>query len=141
MIDEQVVSRAMEFIAKFEGLETKAYWDVDGYAICYGNHVESINELPTADQCRERLKIMVRKVIAVVNAKFSKQNLNENQLIALVSLYYNVKNPSHVAWRIQTNQSEKSIRNIWIEYHGAGGIALNGLKKRRQAEVNLFFKP
>ncbi len=130
---------AHEIISHYEGIRTTAYWDVDQWAICYGD-TSYEGEVETEQGCKDRLDKRIESVRAYVIKKFSDQILTEPQIHALVSLYYNVRSPTDLEWRIKNKMSEKSIKNAFRMYYVAGGVPLKGLKKRRESEANLFFK-
>lgn len=70
------------------------------------------------------------------------EGLNNNQKSALCSLIYNIGmgafDRSQLKKAIEA-KNEKRIREEWTWYK-ANGKALSGLVKRRQKELNLFFK-
>lgn len=128
----------MNFIASHEGLALTAYMDTDHYAICYGNRAKK-GQTATEAQCLAMLENRVREVMQHVQKLYN--GLNDNQLIALTSLYYNVRNPFHVHWRYHNGYSDRSIANAIRMYTQAGGIQLSGLVKRRNFEANLYQTP
>lgn len=81
------------------------------------------------------------KTFELIVSRNIKVPLNENQFSALVSYVYNTGGSNTLYKLINTNASDKDIRN-WIEnkYISAGGVVLKGLILRRKAEANLYFK-
>lgn len=128
----------MDFIASHEGLALTAYMDTDHYAICYGNRATQ-GQTATEAQCRSMLEKRVREVMHYVNNRY--HGLTHNKLIALTSLYYNVRNPFHVYWRYHNGYSDRSVANAIRMYTRAGGHELAGLVKRRHLEANLYLTP
>ena len=76
-----------------------------------------------------------------VVAQNIKVSINENQFSALVSYVYNTGGSNTLYKLINSNASEKDIRN-WFEtkYITADGVPLKGLVLRRKAEADLYFK-
>lgn len=134
--EQGVIQRAAEFIASWEGMRLNAYWDVGGYSICYGNRAQK-GDTTTEEDCNKRLYARVKQVKEYVE-KLYNRDLTDNQLIALTSFHYNVKNATHVIWRGNNDHSDQSIANAIRFYTHAGGVELAGLVKRREAESELF---
>ncbi|OYR11196.1 phage lysozyme family protein [Brucella rhizosphaerae] len=68
--------------------------------------------------------------------------LTENQYGALVSFTYNLGetnlSKSTLLKRINSRAPIAEIERSWLQWNKAGGKVLNGLTRRRQAEVALF---
>lgn len=141
IVKENTIEIAKSLITKYEGTHLTAYPDTYQPAICAGLPAKSLEETSTVKECEERLHYKVIAIEKMVERIYPTKEFSTNQKAALISLYFNTKNPIHISWRIQTDQSEKSIRNAWVSYHKSAGVPLRGLKKRRIEEVNLFFKP
>jgi len=58
-------------------------------------------------------------------------------MTAMTSIYYNVSDFSELKKIIHEGNTER-ISRLWTRYVWAGGVKLQGLVKRRQAELNLF---
>jgi len=119
-------------------LRLKAYWDIDAWAVCYGNRSHE-GETTTKEDCESRLRSRIGSVFSYVKDKFG-EDFTDNQLVALVSLYFNVRDPEHVEWRIKNDMSNESVANAFRMYVVADGQRLPGLEKRRKEEANLFLK-
>lgn len=133
--NKEAINKAMSFIAKYEGLRLKSYWDVKEWAICYGNRSKK-GEIKTKQECKDILRNRVAKVMNWIRSRYP--SATENQVIALTSLYYNVKNPYHVYWRFHNGYSSESVANAIRMYDVASGEKLRGLTQRRHEEADLF---
>ncbi len=130
--------RTAEFISQWEGLRTEPYLDTKNWAICYG-HRSYVGDKKTEEECWEMMmtsaEIMNKYVTEIYDVE-----LTDNQIIALSSLHYNVSGPYHVTWRANHEYSDTSIANAIKMYTYAGGVELDWLIKRRNAEAELFLK-
>lgn len=134
----------IELIKKWEGCVLKAYKCPSGiWTIGYGH---------TAD-VKEGDKIMMQQAETLLIMDLASRErfvdslnlqLNSNQFSALVSLVYNIgqgnfrKNNIEQLAKIDPN--DFNIKNQFLRHiYGAGKI-LPGLIKRRNAEIELYFK-
>lgn len=85
----------------------------------------------------EDLKVYEVQVLRKVSV-----TLTENQLAALTSHTYNTGG-SETLFRLINQKAHKNDIYNWFvtKYITADGVALNGLKRRREAEAKLFFTP
>lgn len=69
---------------------------------------------------------------------------NINQYIAIISLIYNIGNGAFMSSTLRkvllNNGKEEEIISQWRRWNKIKGIVNNGLTKRRQEEIELFFK-
>ena len=137
--NKDLVSKAVEFVAYYEGLELEAYPDAGMWAICYGNRSKK-GETTTKKDCDDRLRARVLQVSDYVDRVYNR-DFNENQKIALISFNYNVKNYQHVRWRVNNGYSDQSVANSMRLHNKSQGVELPGLVARRNAEYHLFLKP
>jgi len=74
---------------------------------------------------------------------FCRDDINQNQFDALVSLCYNVGagaiKSSTLIKKVNENQNDPLIRNEFLKWNKSGGKVLSGLTKRRMAEADLYF--
>ena len=72
-----------------------------------------------------------------------KSKINDNQFSALVSFSYNVGagnlQKSTLLKKLNIDPSDPSIKDEFLKWNKAGGKALNGLTRRREAESKLYF--
>lgn len=139
--------KGIEFIASFEGFESKPYLDsakipTIGYGFTYYPNGKKVmlkdKPITKAEALEIKAKIMPNYE-KIVNNKV-KIPLNQNQFDALVSHTYNTGGSDTLFKLINDKANPKDIRN-WFEtkYITAGGKKLNGLIRRRKAEADLYF--
>jgi GH24 family phage-related lysozyme (muramidase) len=145
-MSQQISNTGVSLIKGFEGFSSKPYQDSVGvWTIGYG-HTEGVGPNSahlTEPQASALLKRdLDNKYAPFVNAL--KLPLNQNQFDALVSFVYNV-GPGGVVASTHIGQALRAhawvaAANDLLEWDKAGGQTLLGLKRRREAERNLFLK-
>lgn len=72
-----------------------------------------------------------------------KTRINNNQFSALVSFSFNVGlgnlRTSTLLRKVNMNPNDPTIRQEFLRWNRGGGIVLNGLTRRREAEADLYF--
>lgn len=143
--------RGARFIAGFEGCVLHPYNDPWNATIGIG-HLIHFGRVTSADIERYRgftyadaiqlLREDVRQVEEQIRSKIHVE-LNQNQWDALVSLVFNC-GPGILESEIGADINAKQFTaaaNAWQAWcHGNGGIVLNGLVRRREAERQLFLE-
>jgi lysozyme len=142
--------KGIELIKKFEGLKLKAYKCPAGIpTIGYGNTYYpdgtkvKITDLPiTKEKAEELLRFIVIPYEKAVDS-FCRDDINQNQFDALVSLAYNIGvgnlQKSTLIKKVNINPNDLSIKTEFAKWNKAAGKVLLGLTKRRQEESNLYF--
>jgi len=139
----------LRFLGNEEGLRLKAYLDSVGVAtIGYGNTFYEngakvkMGDTITAERAESLFRIIVSKFEDAV-AKATRDDLNQNQFDALVSLAYNIGiagfQKSTVLKRVNANPLDKSIGLAIQMWCNAGGKPI--LLNRRKRETTLYFTP
>ena len=146
-----VNQRAIDLIKRFEGFVPDAYRDAVGvWTIGYGTTAMAgvgISPKPgmkiTEAEADMYLRRAVEKFADKIEPGFTR-NPNENQFGAFVSLAYNV-GPGAVlkstALRKWNMGDLEGVRDGFRMFNKAGGSVLNGLVRRREAEIELFNSP
>lgn len=95
-------------------------------------HNEYDAEIALSEDLQKFEKIVKSKVKRLINC---------NQFSALVSHTYNTGGSATLFKLVNNNASDYAIRD-WFENHyiTSGGVYLRGLKRRRIAEADLYFK-
>jgi lysozyme len=97
----------------------------------------------TQQRADELAKFIIDQ-FAVSIAPFILQPLNENQFSACVSLAYNIGTGgfkrSSVFKKLNVNPTDPTIANSFRLWNKGGGVVLKGLVRRREAEIQLYFK-
>ncbi len=144
----QASSHVIFLIQRFEGLRTKAYKAHPSerfYTIGYGHYSSTItaNDVCTAAMAEAWLKkdveYVASKVIKALNA--DEIELNQNQFDALVSFAFNVGVTAllnSTLWKFLQQGKFNEAALQFLRWNKCGGVVLNGLTKRREAEKKLF---
>jgi len=144
----------IELIKRFEGLRLKAYICSGGVVtIGYGTTVYpdgtkvKISDTITKEMANECLmKNLERYIEYVKGANIYSKLSNDNQFSALVSFVYNVGKqglykPNSIDRRISKGEDVYAVVSSELpRWNKAGGVVLQGLANRREAELDLFFK-
>lgn len=145
----KINSKGIELIKSFEGLKLVAYVcpanvPTIGYGtIRYpnGNKVK-IGDTCTLEQAESYLRNDLIQFESSVDA-LCVDSLNANQFSALVSFCYNLGagnlKSSTLLKKVNRNPNDKTIAQEFKKWNKDGGVVLNGLIKRREAESNLYF--
>ena len=146
----QVNAEGYALIKKFEGCKLKAYrCPANVLTIGYGNtfyeNGDKVKEGDVITQQRaEELAKFIIDQFAVSITPFIKQPLTENQFSACVSLAYNIGTgnfkKSSVFKKLNINPNEATIADSFRLWNKGGGVVLKGLVRRREAEIQLYFK-
>lgn len=145
------MNKGIPIIKKFEGLKLKAYLCPAGLpTIGYGNtryedgSTVKLGEQISIDRADRLLMHTVAQFERQVDALVTVP-INANQLGALTSFAFNVGignfQRSTLRRLVNANPSNSAIREEFMKWNKAGGKVLNGLTRRRQAEVDLYFTP
>jgi lysozyme len=75
---------------------------------------------------------------------YCRDDINQNQFDVLVSFAYNLGNQalksSTLLKKVNKNPNDPTIKTEFLKWVNVNGKPLKGLIKRRQAEVDLYFK-
>ena len=131
-------------IKKFEGFEKKAYQCSAGvWTIGYG-HTGGVK--PGDEVAEAEAEALLAADLAVFEAAVNAEldGLTQNQFDALVSFTYNLGEgclrKSTLLRLAKINPQDARIRHEFLRYVYAGSKPLEGLKKRRAAEADLYFR-
>lgn len=135
----------LNLIKRFEGLELKAYKCPAGvWTVGYGHTGPDVlpNMTITQSEANDLLAADLLRFEAGV-AKLVTVSLNDNQFSALVSFAFNVGlkalEKSTLLRHLNAGRPAMAAREF-LRWNKAGGVELEGLKRRRQAEMELFLK-
>ena len=143
----RVSNKCIEMVKEFEGCYLEAYQDAVGvWTIGFG--ITSSDKAITGKTIKKGMKIskataekwLVESLNRIYLPKVMKYqdryHFNSSQIDALVSFAYNIGNIDQL-----TGYGTRSIALIesrMLLYNKAGGKTLNGLSRRRQAELKMF---
>jgi lysozyme len=140
------LSTAVNFIAGLESFSPSPYWDVNGYAIGYGNHyytdgttVEETDSDISQSDAMDLLTFFVNQDLNNVISQITAP-LNENQFAALTSLYYNCGTDTNTLVNLINSGAQPSDVAAQIQKTciTSGGVANASLIVRRQQEAALY---
>lgn len=138
----KISQNGLNLIKEFEGCRLTAYKPVPWekmYTIGWGHYGVTAGTTWTQAQADSQLEIDLNNKYAPMVDAYTKGKANQNEFDALVSLAYNCGNVFVAdGW---APFSHAYVAGMIPKYRNAGGQVLQGLVRRRQAELNLFNKP
>ena len=141
----KINEKGLDLIKSFEGLRLEAYLCPAGvWTIGYG-HTKGVKKgmKITKEKADELLMEDLQKFQKGVEKLTSKVELTDNQFSALVSFAFNLGlgnlENSTLLKKVNRNPNDETIRNEFMKWIYAGGKPLEGLKRRRKHEADLYF--
>lgn len=139
----KISETGLNLIISFEGFcpkATKAVKTERYYTIGYGHYGKDVeeNQSITKDQALKLLKKDMKRFETKVMKYNDCYNFTQNEFDALVSFAYNVGNIDQLTAR--GTRTKKEIADAMLLYTKSGGNVLDGLRKRRNKERELFLK-
>jgi len=141
----KISQNGIDLIKKFEGCELKSYKCPAGvWTIGYG-HTHDVHEGMEITE-KEAEKMLIDDLSGEYEYYVNNYslNINQNRFDALVSFVYNLGprnfSKSTLLKKIIKNPDDLSIVSEFMKWTKAGGKVLEGLRKRRLAESELYFK-
>ena len=139
----RISENGLNLIISFEGFcpkATKAVKTEKYYTIGYGHYGKDVDEKQTIT--KEEALTLLKKDIKRFETKVMKYNncynFTQNEFDALVSFAYNVGNIDQLTSK--GTRTKKEIADAMLLYIKSGGNVLDGLRKRRIRERELFLK-
>lgn len=139
----KISENGLKLIIDFEGFcpkATKAVKTEKYYTIGFGHYGKDVDEKQTIT--KEDALLLLKKDMKRFETKVMKYNdcynFTQNEFDALVSFAYNVGNIDQLTAR--GTRSKKEISDAMLKYIKSGGNVLEGLRKRRIRERELFLK-
>ena len=139
----KISENGLNLIISFEGFcpkATKAVKTEKYYTIGYGHYGKDVDEKQTIT--KEEALSLLKKDMKRFETKVMKYNncynFTQNEFDALVSFAYNVGNIDQLT--AKGTRTKKEIADAMLLYIKSGGNVLNGLRKRRIRERELFLK-
>lgn len=146
----KISKRGVDLIKSFEGLRLKPYLcsakvPTIGYGNTFyenGSKVTLKDQAITEARATELLEWSLRRFEQWVDS-YCIDSINQNQFDALVSFCYNLGpanlKASTLLKKVNKDPNDPTIRAEFMKWNKAGGRALAGLTRRREAEANLYF--
>lgn len=140
----KISDKGKELIKSFEGCKTRSY-HLPGelyYTVGYGHTGADV--LPGFIYTRAQIDKFFDDDIKKFEENVMKYNdiykWNQNEFDALVSFAYNCSSIDYLVAR--GVRSREEIRGVWLAYcHDSRGEVLEGLRRRRMKELELFNTP
>ena len=137
----KISENGLKLIIDFEGFcpkATKAVKTEKYYTIGYGHYGKDVDENQTIT--KEQALLLLKKDMKRFETKVMKYNnfynFTQNEFDALVSFAYNVGNIDQLT--AKGTRTKKEIADAMLLYIKSGGNVLEGLRKRRIRERELF---
>ena len=139
----KISENGLNLIISFEGFcpkATKAVKTEKYYTIGYGHYGKYVdkNQTITKEDALSLLKKDIKRFETKVMKYNDCYNFTQNEFDALVSFAYNVGNIDQLT--AKGTRTKKEIADAMLLYIKSGGNVLNGLRKRRIRERELFLK-
>lgn len=139
----KISENGLNLIIAFEGFcpkATKAVKTEKYYTIGYGHYGKDVdeNQTITKKDALSLLKKDMKRFETNVMKYNSVYNFTQNEFDALVSFAYNVGNIDQLT--AKGTRTRKEIADAMLRYIKSGGNVLEGLRKRRIRERELFLK-
>lgn len=134
----KISKQGLELIKSFEGCRLKAYQDIGGvWTIGYG-HTDNVKsgDIITQKKADELLLKDLERFEKHVNTYVQIYDFNQNQYDALVSFAFNIGNIRELTANGKNSISD--IKKLIPQYCHVKGVKVNGLVRRRNAELKLF---
>ena len=139
----KISENGLNLIISFEGFcpkATKAVKTEKYYTIGYGHYGKDVGEKQTItkEDALTLLKTDMKRFETKVMKYNNCYNFTQNEFDALVSFAYNVGNIDQLT--AKGTRTKKEIADAMLLYIKSGGNVLDGLRKRRIRERELFLK-
>ena len=143
-----ISDKLFNVISSFEGFDQVAVYDVTGYAVGYGSHYNydkqrQVQKGDIIDKATAKQWLIndAQKDYAFVQS-IVQVPITDNQLLALSSFSYNVGRGnlqnSTLLKLLNAGNDISAVANEFDKWVYSAGVKSEGLKKRRQAEKQLF---
>lgn len=132
----------LKLTAEFEGLRLEAYQDIVGvWTIGYG-HTKGVKrgDKISKEQAMEFLKQDVASSVKDVN-QLVKVPLTQGQFDALVDFTFNLGGGAlerSTLLKLLNDKNYEGARGEFLKWNKAGGKVVDGLVRRRRAELDMF---
>lgn len=139
------MKRAKDLIKQFEGCRLEAYKCSAGVPTIGYGHTAGVKmgDRITQQRADELFDEDFAKFEREVRKLTAKVQLSNTQAGALTSFAFNLGvgalKDSTLLKRVLANPSDPDIRNQFMRWINAGGKPLEGLKRRRKAEADLYY--
>lgn len=136
--DMRTNKKGVALIKKWEGYRENAYICAGGVCTIGYGHTQSaeLGTTCTKEQAEQWLIEDIERAEKQVNKYDNTYHFTDNEYSALVSFAFNIGNINQLT--SNGKRSREEIKKAWLRYNKAGGKVLDGLKKRRAEELQVF---
>ena len=144
----RISEQGKDFIKSFEGLRLKAYWDKDGKVWTIGwGHTRGVKQgmVITKAQAEQFLADDLAPIEKHLSADLENEGIAQCQFDALCSWIFNLRdgirqyNTSTLRRKLKAGDY-KGAADEFPRWCRSGGVVMNGLKRRRNAERAMFLQ-
>ena len=144
----RISEQGLDFIKSFEGLELEAYWDKRGgvWTIGWG-HTRGVKkgQVITKEQAEQFILDDLAPIEKHLSADLASDNVTQHEFDALCSFCFNIRDGIRQYMGSTLRRKLKAgdklgAANEFPRWCHAGGVAMNGLKRRRNAERKMFLQ-
>ena len=130
--------KGVALIKKWEGYRENAYICAGGVCTIGYGHTQSVDlgTTCTKEQAEQWFVEDIERAEKQVNKYDNTYHFTDNEYSALVSFAFNVGNINQLT--AKGTRSREQIKTAWLKYNKHKGKVLDGLKKRRAEELQLF---
>lgn len=143
VMEYEITDDTLDFIARWEGFRSRAYWDATGKKWTVGaGHTRQVTKDTTCTKARAREWMRADCAAAARYLNSLGANITQGQFDALVSFAYNAG-----LGNLKRSTLLKLVRHsapvelVAAEFHKwrySGGVVLDGLVLRREGEAMLY---
>jgi lysozyme len=137
----EVSPAGIQLVKSFEGLRLNAYWDVNAWAIGYGARGPGIRKGTWWTETQADVYLEADLNTTALFICKLRPNLTQHQLDAFTSLAYNIGPTKLKKSGLLTEKNNRRLAARWKMYIKSAGVPLNGLLRRRLAEIKLYNSP
>ena len=136
--DMRTNKKGVALIKKWEGYRENAYICAGGVCTIGYGHTQEVEKGTTCtkEQAEQWLIEDIERAEKHVNKYDNTYHFTDNEYSALVSFAFNIGNINQLT--ANGKRSRDEIKKAWLRYNKANGKTLDGLKKRRADELQLF---
>ena len=144
----KISKQGLDFIKSFEGLELEAYWDKRGgvWTIGWG-HTRGVKkgQVITKEQAEQFIRDDLAPIERHLTADLGEDGVLQCQFDALCSWIFNLRdgirqyNTSTLRRKLKAGDY-KGAADEFPRWCRSGGVVMNGLKRRRNAERVMFLQ-
>ena len=144
----KISKQGLDFVKSFEGLRLEAYWDKDGKVWTIGwGHTRGVKkgQVITKEQAEQFIRDDLAPIERHLTADLGEDGVLQCQFDALCSWIFNLRdgirqyNTSTLRRKLKGGDY-KGAANEFPRWCRSGGVVMNGLQRRRNAERAMFLQ-